>query len=371
MEKEIKLKTQWPSSSTVIRFGNDYALKTRLPEILEERKGKVAILTDKTVEELYRSEIEHLDLKIFSFPAGEFSKTRETKQILEDHLLSHQFGRDSLVIGLGGGVVNDLVGFVASTYCRGISLIQIPTTLLGMVDASVGGKTGVNTPYGKNLIGSFYPANEVLIDGCFLSSLPEKQKKTGVVEMIKSGLIDSPSLFRSLQGGFDLWQTGDLDFLMDRIYETVIIKKDIVELDPDEEKGLRRILNFGHTFGHALEQVENYEIEHGEAVAIGILVSCYISIKMGLLDADVMNEVQDIFKQYQIPLRFFKQHPLDEFMGALARDKKSINGNPRFVLLQRMGQACLFEGEYCSHVEFSFLEDAITWMHNQFYRPYD
>ncbi len=367
MEKELKLKTQWKTQTTTISFGVDYALKTRLKEILDKEERKIAIITDDNVEKLYASQLEHLDLKLFSFPAGETSKTRETKSMLEDNLLSHNFGRDSLIIALGGGVVNDVVGFLASTYCRGVPLIQVPTTLLAMVDSSIGGKTSVNTPYGKNMIGSFYPPQEVWIDGNFLSTLPEKQRNNGIVEMIKAALIHSPSLFDSLHENVKKWKGGDLDFQMKQIYESVMIKKDIVEKDPEEEKGLRRTLNLGHTIGHVLEVLEEYTIEHGEAIAIGILVGCYISQKMGLLTHDVYKKIHDLFKLYQVPLHIPKKHSLDEWMGLLARDKKALQGSPRVVLLDDVGSICPFNGEYCTEIEFPLLDEAIQWMYREFH----
>ena len=368
MDKEFKLKTHWKTQTTQVQFGINFALSKKLPELLETEERKVAIITDTHVENLYQEQIEHFDLKLFSFPAGEASKIRETKAMLEDHLLSHNFGRDSLVIGLGGGVVGDIVGFLAATYCRGISHIQIPTSLIGMVDAAVGGKAAVNTPYGKNMIGAFYPPEAVWIDGGFLATLGEKQLKSGIVEMIKAGLIESPSLFDAMRENADKWKTHNLEFIMDRIYESVAIKRDIVEEDPEEEKGTRRILNFGHTFGHALEMLEDYQIEHGEAVAIGILVACFISNKMELLSKDAFEEIWEIFKIYQIPLHISAEHSLDDVMAALVLDKKALKASPRLVLLEAIGQVAPFDGEFCTEVEFPLIEEAITWMHEQFYR---
>jgi len=366
MEKELKLKTGRSGSITEIELGIDFALKTRLPEILEERERKVAILTDSLVEKLLAPQIEHLDLKIFSFPAGEASKTRETKQILEDHLLSHNFGKDSLLITLGGGVVSDLGGFVAATYARGVPLIHIPTTLLGMVDAAIGGKTAVNTPYGKNMIGAFHPSEEVLIDGALLSTLPEEEWTNGVVELLKAGLVASPDLFHSLRDHHSQWKERDLPFIMEQIAQGVEIKKGIVEEDPLEEKGIRRILNFGHTIGHALEILEEYALPHGRAVAMGMLVSCYVSEKMGLLAEETVAMIHETFDLYQIPLKLTKEHNLDEFIKILALDKKSLKASPRLVLLDEIGSVAPFEGEYCTEIEFSLLDEALSWMHNQF-----
>lgn len=364
MEKELKLKTSWPSQSTDILFGVDFALRRRLEELIGERR--MVVVCDSNTEKLYAPLIEHLDLQIFSFQSGETSKTRETKSMLEDLLLSHNFGRDTLIVALGGGVVCDVVGFLASTYCRGVPLVMIPTSLLAMVDASVGSKTAVNTPYGKNMIGTFYPPEEVLIDAAFLETLPEKQWRNGVAEILKSALIASPSLFLAMKDCAPKWKERDLDFIMERIYESVVIKKDIVEADPEEEGGLRRILNLGHTFGHALEVLEDFAIEHGEAIAIGMLVSCYISEKMGLLPIDSLREIRGVFELYDMPLHLSKEHNFDDLMSILSRDKKSLQGIPRFVLLEEIGKPSPFGGEYCTEVEFPLLEEAIDWMHQEF-----
>ncbi len=366
MEKELKLKTAWKSQITRIHFGVNAVFETRLPELLDEEESKCVILLDSNIEKFYLDKLEKFDCKVFSFPAGEPSKTRETKSMLEDHLLSHNFGRDSLMIGMGGGVVNDLSGFLASTYCRGIPHIQIPTSLLAMVDAAIGGKTAVNTPYGKNMIGCFFPPKEVWIDGGFLRTLPRTQWTNGIVEIIKASLIASPSLFKSMREDYRKWQQQDLTFIMQRILESVSIKLDVVEKDPEEEKGYRRILNLGHTFGHALETLEDFQIEHGGAVAIGILVSCYISNKMKLLSSKAFEEIKEVFDLYQVPLHLKKRHSIDDLMATLALDKKAVKSSPRLVLIESIGKVAPFNGEYCSEVEFSLLEEAISWMHEKF-----
>jgi len=364
MEKELKLKMHWKSQVTKVHFGLGSVFETRLPLLLEKEERKCVILTDSNLEKLYGNQLEKLDCKVFSFPAGESSKTRETKILLEDHMLAHNFGRDSLVIGMGGGVVGDVSGYLAATYCRGVPHIQIPTSLLAMVDASIGGKTAVNTPYGKNMVGTFHPPREVWIDGGFLKTLPKNEWINGVVEILKAGLIASPPLFQAMREGVDKWE--DLSFVMDRIYESVSIKRDVVEEDPEEEKGFRRILNLGHTFGHALETLEDFKIAHGEAVAIGILVSCFISNEMGLIEKETCKEIEDVFKLYSIPLKLKKSHSIDDFMSLLVRDKKAIKASPRFVLLSGIGEVAPFGGEYCTELEFSLIEKAMEWMNERF-----
>lgn len=326
---------------TKVRFGTDYVLKGLLPKLVETRN--VAVITDSEVAR------QLVGAKVFSFPAGEGSKTRETKAMLEDQLFAAGYGRDSCFVGVGGGVVTDLVGFLASTYCRGVPLILIPTTLMGMVDATIGGKTGVDTPYGKNLIGTFYPAEEVWIDVAFLETLPKKQILNGMAEIIKYGAVASKSLFEKMQSMS----------MLDLIFESVMVKKKIVEEDPLESKGRRRILNFGHTIGHALEKLEHYQIEHGQAVAIGMLVEGYMS-------PGGFHQLLKKIEEVRIPMKLQRKYTLQEILEAAALDKKAVNKMPRFVLLEEIGKAGAFGGEYCTTVDLKVLEKAIEWMNRTF-----
>lgn len=280
-----------------------------------------------------------LNLSLFTFSAGEQEKSRARKEMLEDSLLAQKFNRDTCIVALGGGVTTDLIGFLASTYCRGVPLILVPTTLLAAVDAAIGGKTGVNTPFGKNLIGSFYPAEKILIDPSILS-----RDLNGMAEVIKYGLIHSPELL----------ELRDLEEIVSRCVE---IKAEIVAQDPEEKKGYRRILNFGHTIAHAVELLENYEIAHGEAVAIGMLVESCISRKMGLLSAENFSFIAAKIRSFPFSLRI---NPTPEqIRSVLALDKKSANGKPRFVLLKKIGGCAPFDGDYCTEVPDAILDEAL------------
>lgn len=366
MDKEFKIKSQIKSKVTKVYFGVETIFEKNLPNLLEAESRKCAIIIDSNLLKHYQTKLQQFDLPIFSFPTGEGAKTRETKQMLEDHLLSHNFTRDTLIIGMGGGVTNDLSGFLAATFCRGVSHIQIPTSLLAMVDASIGGKTGVNCLYGKNMIGAFHPPEEVWIDGRFLSTLPKRQLLSGIVELLKAGLIASPSLFDAMKKYPQKWQKDDLTFMMDRIFEGVSVKADVVEEDPEERKGIRRILNLGHTFGHAIESIEGYQIEHGEAVAIGILGSGYMSSMMNLLPEEDLMEIWEVFKTYQIPLKLKQPLDIDQVMGILALDKKALRSKPRIVLLEKIGQVAPFGCQYCTEVEFDLIDKTVRWMNEQF-----
>lgn len=283
---------------------------------------RVAIIADQTVAKLYGEELQKgiAGSILLSFPAGEKYKTRKTKERVEDALLAQGFSRDTIIIALGGGVVTDLAGFLASTFCRGVPLILIPTTVLAMVDAAIGGKNGVNTESGKNMIGTFYPPKAVLFNFEYLKTLSEKEIWNGTVEMLKHGLIADPELFYTLE---------QMD-LKEAIWRAAEVKRRIVARDP-YESDLRRHLNFGHTIGHAIETLSDYEIPHGEAVALGLVVESRLSHALGILDAASLHEIEH---------RFAGEIPFapEEILPLLSIDKKSRKGIPHFVLLESIGK---------------------------------
>ncbi len=303
-----------------------------------------------------------IDALLFTFPPGEQEKSRERKAELEDLLLSKKLGRDTCMIALGGGVTTDLIGYLASTYCRGTPLVFVPTTLLGMVDAAIGGKTGVNTSHGKNLIGTFYPADRILIDPNLLSTLPPPLLRQGAAEVIKYALIRSPELFQILRN----WQPNDLAYLELIIHESVLRKAEVVESDFEEKTGLRRILNFGHTIAHAIEFLEHYKISHGDAVAIGMLVESFISHRMGLLKREAFEEIESLIGSFSFPLTLSQAVTREAMRTALLSDKKSARGAVRFVLLDKIGACHPYGGEYCTVVPEKILDEALHWMVAQF-----
>lgn len=305
---------------------------------------------------------EGLNVSLFSFPAGEGAKSSAQKEELENLLFSQKGGRETCCIALGGGVTTDLIGFLASTFCRGTPLVFAPTTFLGMVDAAIGGKTGINNRFGKNLIGTFYPADTILIDPSILSSLPPSEWTSGFAEVIKYSLIRSPTLFQTLKK-IKKYPPADL---LTILTESIEIKTGIIAADFEEKTGMRRILNFGHTIAHAIERIENYEISHGEAVAIGMLVESYISWKMGYLSSSAFQEIEKLICSFSFALKLQRGENPEEFFSALSRDKKAIHGIPRFVLLEKIGSCCSFEGAYCTEVPL--LKEALVWMIAQFGR---
>ncbi len=306
---------------------------------------RYALITDDHVEKLYGIPFYNhlyslgLDIQLFSFPAGESSKTRATKEKLEDALLSQGFSRDTTIIALGGGVVTDLAGFLASTFCRGVDLILIPTTVLAMVDAAIGGKTGVNTDLGKNMIGSFYSPQKLFILPEFLKTLPEKEWFNGGVEMLKAGLVGDGEFFQEFSN----------IPIEDAIERAIEIKRRIVALDP-HEKGLRRVLNLGHTIGHALETLSDYTISHGQAVAAGIVLEARLSYEMGILKKEALEQIEGRFPPVTLSFDF------KAVFDVIRKDKKSENGCPRFVLLQDIGVPLSCAGTYCQEVPLEILQ---------------
>lgn len=358
----IGLQPQLKKVETVI--APNMLFSDAVSQEIKPLSSRFALFCDDTVSHLMGKKwCKHLqtlglETTLFTFPPGEKEKSRERKTELEDRLFSQKFGRDTCLIALGGGVTTDLIGFLASTFCRGVHLVNVPTTLLGMVDAAIGGKTGVDTSFGKNLVGTFYPADKILIDPTTLHSLPASQWTSGLAEVIKYGLIRSPGLFQTLKK----WTPKDPVYLDKIIHESVLIKAQVVETDYEETTGLRRILNFGHTIAHALELLENYQMTHGEAVAIGMLVESHISVKMGLLSPQDFEQIDMLIRSFPFELRLSLDVTLEKMRSTLILDKKSARGIPRFVLLEKIGACSPFAGAYCTEVPKEILEEAIGWM---------
>ncbi len=341
-----------------------FLLSEGIAKPLRQMGNRFALFCDHNVAihlgQRFQEHLEHLGLccSLFTFSPGEQEKSRETKAALEDLLLGQKYGKDTCMIALGGGVTTDLIGFLASTYCRGVPLICIPTTLLGMVDAAIGGKTGVNTPLGKNLIGAFYPAQKILIDPSTLSCLPRSEWVNGTAEVIKYALINSKELFENLKH----WRIDDPDYIEKIIAQSISIKSKVVEEDFEEKKGLRHILNFGHTIAHAIELLEEYQLPHGQAVALGMLIESFLSVKMGLLSKESFDAIEALIRSFPFTLRIQPRITAHRLRDALALDKKTLGGVPRFALLEEIGRCCSFDGKYCTAVPEEILQEAINWM---------
>ena len=314
-------------------------------------KLRIILIADAGIKDLYAVDLARkIHAELLTIPNGEKAKSQETAAFVIHELFKRGCSRDTLLIALGGGVTTDLVGFVASIYMRGLPLILIPTTLLGIVDAAIGGKTAIDTSYGKNLIGTIYYPKAIFADLDMLQTLPEKEWFCGLAEILKMGLMYDASIW-------EMAKRNEKD--PDLIFKTIQAKIAIVEQDPTEQE-LRRILNFGHTIGHALETASNYEMSHGEAVALGCVIESHLSMLLGYLSEKDFEHVQAMYHRY--PLTLPRSYSRDRFLSAMAHDKKRAQGEIRFVLIDKIGHAVPFQGAYCRTVTQSEWEPTLNWM---------
>ena len=354
------------AASYPVYIGHEVLSSDEFYATLRELNLRIALITDSNLHaglgEKIRCELQQHGflVDLLFFPAGELHKTRATKQVLEDTLFEKNYGRDTCLIALGGGVVTDLVGFLAATYARGVPVIYLPTSLMGMVDASLGGKTGVNTSSGKNLIGTITQPHAVFIDTTVLSTLSDHEFLQGIVEMIKHGMIADRAFFNALSSNVYALKHRDPGCLIEMIYTSCSIKKNIIEQD-ENENGMRHALNFGHTIGHAIELLENYHIAHGQAVAIGMLVECYLSVLSGRLEPAVLTLLSNLLGSFNVPLTTTAFNNPDAFRQALVLDKKAKSNIPHFVLLDCVGQVKCVAGIYVSRVTDDVLDRALHW----------
>jgi 3-dehydroquinate synthase len=304
---------------------------------------RYAVITDSNVGPIYAKQVAAQlgpgAADVFTIPAGESNKTREVWARLTDEMLAKGYGRDSAVIALGGGVVGDLAGFVAATFMRGIPIIQVPTTLLAMIDASIGGKTAVDTPAGKNLVGAFHAPAAVLIDPQLLVTLPLRELRAGFAEVLKHGVIADEPYLTSVASRASRLLSADGpkgDSMFSLIVRSVEIKADIVSRD-EREGGLRQVLNFGHTIGHAVELVSGYTLLHGEAVAIGMALESELAEQIGLAQTGTAATVVSALESAGLPTALPRGSDGDAVIEAMRSDKKGRSGRTRFALPLRIG----------------------------------
>ncbi len=274
---------------------------------------------------------------VLTFPAGEESKSRESWARLTDMLLERRYGRDSGIVGVGGGVTGDLAGFVAATYLRGIPYLQVPTTLLAMVDASVGGKTGVNTPAGKNLVGAFFPPVAVIADPRVLMTLPDREYRGGLAEAVKHGLIADAKYFAWMESNPSALIDRDPGSLTRLVRRSVEIKAEVVSGD-EREAGRRAILNAGHTVAHSLERVSGFRLPHGEAVGLGLIVECAIAEQLGVAGKGLRERVTSLLGRLGLPTRHPGSLDREALLGGMAFDKKNREGVIQFALIAEVGR---------------------------------
>ncbi|HPC74102.1 MAG TPA: 3-dehydroquinate synthase [Syntrophales bacterium] len=300
------------------------------------------IVTDAVVSQLHGDRVADvlgrtgLAVERLDLPAGETSKNIQTCVNVAEQLAQRGADRTSALIALGGGVVGDVTGFVASIFMRGIPHVQVPTTLLAQVDSSIGGKTGVDVPSAKNMLGTFCQPRAVFIDIDFLETLPAREFTNGLAEIVKYGMIEDPDLLEDLTSGMEALDRRDKRFLETIISRSCRIKKTIVEID-ETERGLRRILNFGHTVGHALEAESSYALSHGESVALGMNAATVLSERLGYLSAEDREHMLSVIRHMGLPDRIPAGLDTEGIMARLKRDKKKAGESIHFVLLKRPG----------------------------------
>ena len=303
---------------------------------------RCVIITDSNVKTLYGETVKRklleyaIPVDLIAFPAGETSKTMTTVLDVASQLMALHVSRKSVLVALGGGVVGDLTGFVASIFKRSVPFIQIATSLIAQVDSSVGGKTGVDLPEGKNLLGTFYQPKAVIIDPTCLDTLSEKDFKNGLAEIMKYGIIRDKSLFEILEQQKDKVQKKDPGLMQYIIMRSCRIKADIVEID-EKEGDVRRILNYGHTVGHALEAASHYGLSHGEAVAIGMVAAAELSSRLGYLQESVCRRITDLVRSYGLPAAIPHAYQTAAILGFMAGDKKAVGSQVHFVLIRDLG----------------------------------
>ncbi len=340
------IKTRFSRGLSQVLIGNE--IFTRFSQWWKWEGKKVALVTHPFLARCFFDKVVNglepfsCQVELITIPSGERSKSLRMVEKIYSRLFQKEFLRTDFVLALGGGVVGDVAGFVAATYMRGLNLIQVPTTLLSQIDSSIGGKTGVNVPYGKNLIGSFYQPLLTLIDLSFLKTLPKKEVSNGLAEMIKMGFLFSPALVKTLEEHLEEILRLKPEIWQKVVTEVVSYKLKVVKEDEIDTKGLRAFLNYGHTVGHALEKLASYrEISHGEAVAIGMMVEGKISEIKGISTRGILERQKSLLERVGLPVMMPEKYRSD-LAKAMLLDKKRENEEIKFVGVEEIGKPVLF-----------------------------
>jgi 3-dehydroquinate synthase len=335
------LKVELGDRSYPILIGNDLLGQSEILNPFLDA-GDLMIVTNDVVGPLYLDKLKKIlgprTINSVVLPDGEAGKTMDALRVVHDRLVEHKYSRDCVLLALGGGVIGDICGFAAATYLRGVAFIQVPTTLLAQVDSAVGGKTGVNHPGGKNLIGAFHQPRCVLIDTSSLATLPDREFAAGLAEVVKYGLVADADFFAWLERHTDDLLARKTTALEHIIRRSCQVKADVVAQD-ETEAGRRALLNLGHTYGHAIERTLGYgEWLHGEAVAAGICMAAAFSNRLGMLSSEDQKRIEVLFERLRLPSRPPALN-IKEFLAAMALDKKVRAGEIRLVLLKGIGTA--------------------------------
>ncbi len=337
-----KIKINIPEKDYNVYLGKE--IFSKLPTLLNKEGivGSILLVVDSNVKK-YHSDLikETFDnstnkVKSITVTATEKNKSFETLQKILSTLIKYNFGRDSIIIAIGGGIIGDITGFAASTYMRGIKYIQVPTTLLASVDSSVGGKTGINFCQTKNVIGSFYQPELVLIDINFFETLPNEERLSGLGEVIKYCFLTNKRFFNYVKNNIDGIMNNDSKIIEKIITESIKFKGGVVEAD-EKESGVRKVLNLGHTFAHAYEVQQKHKLKHGQAVIVGITNALYLSHSLGLIEKKVLNEYLDFLLMFSDKLKL-KDIDINTLFEIMQRDKKNRENEIKFVLLKNVGE---------------------------------
>lgn len=328
-----------------IVYAKDFNLLLDELQAFDIADRRVAVIADTNTQKLFGETVVQLldgnckKVILHAFPAGESNKTLDTVKEIYKTLIEEKFDRKDLLLALGGGVVGDVTGFVAATYLRGVDFIQIPTTLIAQSDSSIGGKTGVDFDGYKNMVGAFYMPKLVYMNISTLKELDDRQFYAGFAEVMKHGLIKDALFYEWLLENMYEIHERDLDTLEEMVIRSCTVKKLVVEKDPTE-KGDRALLNFGHTIGHAIEKYMNFEMLHGECIALGMVAAAYISWKHNWLSMEEYYEVRDMFVPFNLPISIDNIDP-EQILILTKSDKKMEAGQIKFVLLKKVGKAVI------------------------------
>lgn len=342
MSKQIMVQYEGKDAYEIIIRQDYLSLADKVAELGYENR-RMCIVCDSNVgphyAEVVKEQLEKIasQVVIFTFPAGECNKNLDTVKDLYTCLIEHKFDRKDLLVALGGGVTGDLTGYTAATYLRGIGFIQLPTSVLAMVDSSIGGKTGVDFDCYKNMVGAFYQPKLVYMNLKVLNTLDMKQYYAGYGEILKHGLIKDLDYYVWILENLAEIYIQDPDVLEEVIYRSCLIKKEVVENDP-KEKGERALLNFGHTIGHAIEKLKDFQLLHGECVGLGMVAAAYISWKRGYIEQEEFLEIRDMMVAFRIPISL-EDVDAKDILEATKLDKKMDNNQIRFILLKDVGEA--------------------------------
>ncbi len=346
MEK-VKVKLEERSYDIVVASGSLGIISKILADFAASRR--CLIVTDSNVQPLYENTVKlglaelGAEMAHYVFPAGEEYKTPETVIDICRKGVRSGLDRKSLIVALGGGVCGDMAGFAAAVYMRGIEFIQIPTTLLSMVDSSVGGKTGADLPEGKNLVGAFWQPQIVLIDPQTLKTLPLEEIRCGLAEVVKYGMILDQELFNLLEANTEKLKSLDMDFYTQVIKRCCELKADVVSRD-EREGGLRSILNYGHTFGHAIELISNFEIAHGKAVSMGMSIAVELAVDLKKITGDIAKRQHALLETLGLPTKVPAGFNPENVYNAMMRDKKTMGKIIRLILPDSIGRVEMVKG---------------------------